>query len=142
MPPLSTVTFVAAIALVLYAACVLAALAKPIIVLPARAWGLLPRPALYGTARSGKWPAFRARWLALHPHCAACGSSEQVEPHHIRPFHLHPDLELDAGNLISLCNKHGCHLAFGHNYDWHAFNPHVQEDCRIQAMRTRQRRYE
>ncbi len=97
---------------------------------------------IYGAARSGKWPALRKKYLALHPTCAACGCKEQVEPHHIRPFHLHPDRELDAENLNSLCEKHGCHLAFGHNYDWHAFNPHVPLDCRIQAMRTKQRRYE
>lgn len=102
----------------------------------------MTRKPLYKATRSGKWPARRRKYLALHPHCAACGSSEDVEPHHIRPFHLHPDLELDADNLVSLCEKHGCHLAFGHNYDWHAFNPHVEEDCRIQAMRTKQRRYE
>ncbi len=95
-----------------------------------------------GCARSAKWPALRRKYLALHPHCAACGSSEEVEVHHIRPFHLHPDLELDSENLVSLCNKHGCHFAFGHNYDWAAYNSHVGEDARIQAMRTKQRKYE
>jgi 5-methylcytosine-specific restriction protein A len=97
---------------------------------------------LFGAARAGKWPAVRRHHLALHPSCAACGSTERIEAHHIDPFHLHPDKELDAGNLISLCEKHGCHLAFGHSYDWHAFNPHVREDVRIQLMRTKQRAYE
>ena len=117
-------------------------LGKDCLALLARAWGASPQHSIYAAARSGKWPALRRKFLELHPACAACGSTEDVEPHHIRPFHLHPELELDADNLVGLCEKHGCHLAFGHNYDWHAFNPHVLEDCRIQAMRTKQRRYE
>jgi hypothetical protein len=139
------VIFSAALALVGIFAAVM--LAENVLVLLARAQALLwgrscgARP-IYSAARSSKWPSLRRRYLALHPHCAACGSSEQVEPHHIRPFHLRPDKELDADNLISLCEKHGCHLAFGHNYDWQAFNPHVGEDCRNQAWRTKQRRYE
>ena len=138
--PSSSLIFYAALALAgLFASLVLA---KDVVVLVARACGILPKRPIDAAARSGKWPAFRRKYLAMHPTCAACGCTDQVEPHHIHPFHLHPDKELDAENLISLCEKHGCHLAFGHNYDWHAFNPHVAEDCRIQAMRTKQRRYE
>ena len=140
MPSRPALLFFAALAAIgLFAAI---AVAKDLAVLFLRALGHLPSHPVYGAARSGRWPALRKKYLALHPTCAACGSTEEVEPHHVRPFHIHPDLELDAENLISLCEKHNCHLAFGHNYDWHAYNPHVAEDCRIQAMRTKQRRYE
>ena len=138
--PAASLIFFAALGLVGLFASIM--LVEDVVALLARACGILPKRPIYSHAKSGKWPAFRRKYLALHPACAACGCKDQVEPHHIRPFHLHPALELDAENLISLCEKHGCHLAFGHNYDWQAFNPHVGEDCRIQAMRTKQRRYE
>ena len=80
----------------------------------------------------------------MRPACEACGEEDpdaELEVHHVQPFHLHPDLELEEKNVVVLCMKHGCHLAFGHNYDWHAYNPHVREDIRIQIMRTKQRRY-
>jgi 5-methylcytosine-specific restriction endonuclease McrA len=140
MPPLSALTFYALLGLAALFASLM--LAEDLIVLVARFWGILPKRPVYGAARSARWPALRRKYLALHPHCAACGATEQMEVHHIRPFHLRPDLELDSENLIGLCEKHGCHLAFGHNYDWQAFNSPVGEDCRIQAMRTKQRRYE
>jgi hypothetical protein len=50
--------------------------------------------------------------------------------HHIAPFHLEPDLELEESNLITLCEKpgHDCHFVFGHFHDWYDFNPSVRED--------------
>ena len=119
-----------------------AALAKDLAVLFLRAIGFLPVAPVYGTARSGKWPALERAWLKVHPTCAACGTGDQVSVHHKRPFHLHPELELDTGNLISLCEKHNCHLMVGHSGDWHAYNPHVADDARVLAKRVEQRKYE
>ena len=71
-----------------------------------------------GPMRSDKWPTIRALHLRQFPTCAACGGIEKLEAHHINPFHLEPDLELDPLNLITLCesDKNGvnCHLFFGH----------------------------
>jgi hypothetical protein len=140
MPPLPVILFAVLFGLVaIYAA---AALAKDVAVLFLRAVGHLPRPASYGAERSGKWPALERNWLKVHPCCAGCGTTEQVSVHHKRPFHLHPDLELDSGNLISLCEKHNCHLMLGHSGDWHAYNPHVEEDAKFLARRVQQRKYE
>lgn len=76
--------------------------------------GKVPR----GKKRSGGWPTVRKRHLAKHPACEVCGGKKKLEVHHIRPFHVHPELELDPKNLITLCEtgKHGvsCHLWFGH----------------------------
>ena len=60
--------------------------------------------------RSPKWDevekAFRAKtrsvWL--------CGESEQLNVHHMYPFHYvvlcgRPDLELDPRNLLTLCTR-------------------------------------
>ena len=68
--------------------------------------------------RSTKWPTIRKHHLEANPTCALCGSSDNLEVHHVKPFHLNPDLELDPNNLITLCesSKGGvnCHLFFGH----------------------------
>jgi hypothetical protein len=98
---------------------------------------------VYAISRSGKWPALRAKWLDLHGQCAACGYAVKslLEVHHLHPVPLFPERELDPDNLITLCEQHGCHLAIGHNYDWHAYNPHVKEDAAFQTRRVQQRKY-
>ena len=86
-----------------------------------------------GTARSGHWPTVRKHHLEAHPVCEVCGGSVTLDVHHIRPFHIHPDLELDPSNLVTLCesNKGGinCHLLFGHLSNFRSFNVNVIEDA-------------
>lgn len=81
-----------------------------------------------GARRSSHWPAVRAAWLKVNPRCAACGSKERPEVHHVHPVHLHPDLELDSTNFITLCTRR-CHLLVGHLGDWKAYNPAVRADA-------------
>ena len=140
MPSLPALVFIAALAIVV--AYVAAALAKDLAVLFLCAIGHLPRRPNYTAARSGKWPTLEHNWLKVHPACAACGTTEQVAVHHKKPFHIHPELELEPTNLITLCEKHCCHLMIGHAGDFHAFNPHVEEDAKILRKRVEQRRYE
>lgn len=85
----------------------------------------------YDKLRSPHWPAIRRAHLAREPSCQACGGVDQLEVHHIRPFHLHPDLELDQANLITLCEHpaHNCHFHVGHFFNWHAWNPRVRSDA-------------
>ena len=68
--------------------------------------------------RSSQWGSIRAKHLKDHSTCAACGGTDKLEVHHKVPFHVHPELELDLTNLITLCeaDKNGicCHLGFGH----------------------------
>jgi len=49
----------------------------------------------------------------------------------MKPFHLHPELELDPTNLITLCMQPGqeCHLYVGHGDSWKAYNPDVKQDA-------------
>lgn len=79
--------------------------------------------------RSDKWPKTRAAHLKNFPACAVCGGRKKVEVHHIRPFHLHPELELDSSNLITLCENDddgvNCHLFFGHLGNFKSFNVDV-----------------
>ena len=83
--------------------------------------------------RSGEWPKARSAHLADYPACAVCGERQKLEVHHIRPFHLHPDLELDPANFITLCEDDddgvNCHLFFGHLGNFKSFNVDVAADA-------------
>jgi hypothetical protein len=98
---------------------------------------------VYGSSeRSGHWPTVRAAYLEKHPTCEACGSADDLNVHHVAPFHLRPELELDPTNLITLCREH--HLSIGHDPDgpgplrptWKAANPCVREDA-ARALKSR-----
>jgi hypothetical protein len=80
--------------------------------------------------RSEHWPKVRKAFLAGKV-CAVCGGKKKLEAHHMKPFHLVPELELDPTNLIALCEGNpdiNCHLAIGHNFNFKGFNPDVIAD--------------
>ena len=87
----------------------------------------------FGNPRAGAWPRIRREHLAKHPTCIVCGGTKLLEVHHIRPFHLHPELELDPLNLVTLCEdtKGGmtCHLAIGHLGSFRSYNVNVERDA-------------
>lgn len=62
--------------------------------------------------RSPQWAAFEKKMLQKHPDCAVCGKRRGVVSHHVKPWHVWPELELVAANLITLCHDH--HLWWGH----------------------------
>lgn len=89
-------------------------------------------PTLGG--RSSQWPRVRADFVKKFPLCQLCGGKKSVEVHHKQPFHLHPELELDENNLISLCEGNKsvvCHRFFGHLGNYKNFNSSVVEDVKI-----------
>jgi hypothetical protein len=80
--------------------------------------------------RSSEWPALSKKYKAAHPRCAACGTLQGIQVHHIIPFHTDPSRELDESNLISLCKgKGGCHLKIGHGGSYQFYNPHARENA-------------
>lgn len=89
--------------------------------------------SLSSPSRSTKWPAARAAHLKTHNECAVCAGTEKLEVHHKKPFHMHPELELEPDNLITLCEsgKHGvnCHLLVGHLGNFKSVNPDVENDA-------------
>jgi 5-methylcytosine-specific restriction enzyme A len=89
--------------------------------------------------RSGAWPRVRAEHLKAFPACAVCDRAHKVEVHHVLPFHLHPDLELDPANFITLCEDDydgvNCHLFFGHLGNFKSFNENVLSDAAIWRQR-------
>ena len=86
----------------------------------------------FGADRSSKWPAVRSAHLKAHPCCAVCGTRKDVQVHHIKPFHIKPELELDPNNLVTLCTSKywgfNCHLAVGHGGNFRYENANVIED--------------
>lgn len=86
-----------------------------------------------GKERSPEWGKVRKYHLAKQPFCAVCGKKEKLQVHHINPFHLHPELELDPNNLITLCENGNktidCHLVFGHFGNFRTKNnPNIVKD--------------
>lgn len=91
--------------------------------------------------RSGAWPRVRAEHLAAHPTCAACGTKEALEVHHVWPVSW-PDgetMELDPLNLLTMCHRD--HLYIGHLGDWKARNPTVRRDAEAWLEKTKTRPY-
>jgi len=94
--------------------------------------------------RSSEWPKLRRQHLEVEPFCAVCGSDQKVEPHHIKPFHLHPELELDPSNLITLCESRksmNCHLVFGHCDNFQRINPDVVRDSQTWNAKLKAAKY-
>lgn len=82
--------------------------------------------------RSSGWSKARRNHLKKYPCCNVCGSMKNVSVHHKKPFHMHPELELDPDNLITLCyNATKCHFTFGHLGYWKSYNPDIQKDSII-----------
>ena len=89
-----------------------------------RLTGQIPKGA---PRRSSKWPKVEKDHLVLHPSCALCESKKDLNVHHIKPYHLFPELELEHTNLVTLCRKH--HLLFGHFENWKSYNENVPTDA-------------
>jgi len=94
-----------------------------------KAKGNLPLDA----KRSSQWAKVRKQHLIDHPACAGCGETTKVEVHHIKPFHLHPEDELNPDNLITLCENASygiiCHLNIGHSGNYKHCNEDVVKDA-------------
>lgn len=95
----------------------------------------------YAAERSGKWETVRRKHLETQPACAVCGAKTDLEVHHVRPFHLYPELELEPENLLTLCNR-GCHLLIGHLGSYQSWNPNARGDAAWWRERIKERKYE
>lgn len=87
----------------------------------------------HGRERSREWARVAKEHLLREPRCVACGyRGKKLQVHHIKPFHLHPQLELDPQNLITLCEARGRehHLLLGHLDAWESYNDHIRADVK------------
>ena len=82
-----------------------------------------------GMARASGWRSVEKAHLQKEPFCRMCGGKDKLQVHHIIPFADNPELELDADNLVTLCEFPGvdCHLRHGHLGSFHTFNPKIKE---------------
>jgi hypothetical protein len=97
--------------------------------------------AAKGEKRSEQWPEVRNTFLKENPSCAVCGGTKRLQVHHIVPFNVAPDLELEKDNLITLCTskKYGinCHLLIGHLGNFKRANLNVKADAAYWKERLR-----
>lgn len=84
---------------------------------------------LGGVERSPLWPKVRKQFLIDNDECAVCCTKENLEVHHVIPFHKRPEKELDPKNLLPMCEVH--HLWFGHLGSWRSYNIRVREDSNL-----------
>jgi HNH endonuclease len=87
----------------------------------------------HGHERSPEWHRVAMEHRLREPACVVCGyKGKKLQVHHIKPFHLHPQLELDPDNLITLCEARGRehHLLLGHLDSWESFNEHIRADAK------------
>lgn len=81
--------------------------------------------------RSSRWDDVRDNYLLVHAQCEACGGIKSLQVHHIVPFHVDPNKELDPDNLVTLCmGDYDCHLTVGHGGSFRHYNPDVREDVK------------
>jgi 5-methylcytosine-specific restriction endonuclease McrA len=88
---------------------------------------------MHGYERSPQWRRVQKEHLLREPSCVVCGyKGKKLQVHHIKPFHLHPHLELDPRNLITLCEARGRdhHLLLGHLGEWQSYNENIRHDVK------------
>lgn len=85
-----------------------------------------------GASRSPQWSTFKRQFEKTHPkQCAVCGNPN-VQLHHATPFHINQGRELDATNVLWLCEGKGTlehHRGFGHLGDFKSWNGDIFADA-------------
>ena len=80
--------------------------------------------------RSSQWTKVRALHLKHYPKCVLTDISykevDDMEVHHVKSFHEHPELELEPSNLRTI--RRPFHWLFGHFLNWEKINSHFDED--------------
>ena len=86
---------------------------------------------LGGKLRSSGWYQFRK--IHIKKECCYCGRKgtflKPLQLHHLRPFHLFPEDELNPDNVETFCNE--CHLREAHLMSYKSFNINVKEKAKI-----------
>lgn len=96
-------------------------------VLPVKILNGILREQKKKKSRSGGWSHIRNLFLKTHSECAACDSTTLLQVHHVKPFHLFPELELDPENLITLCGwRNLCHWQLGHGALYPCWVPEIR----------------
>ena len=85
----------------------------------------LPQIVATDGGMPSKMESAMRKWLVGKP-CAVCGSTKQVQAHHLFPRHIWPQLAYDNRLWYPLCRSSkilDCHAIIGHLGDMKGFNP-------------------
>ena len=89
-----------------------------------------------GAARSSGWREFREKHIK--DFCELClKKGIPLELHHVLPFHLYENLELDHTNVVTGCRP--CHLKFYHLGSFRSFNETIKQDIEIISNKIKNR---
>ena len=95
-----------------------------------------------GAKRSSQWRKVRDGFLR-GKRCVVCDGKTSLVAHHEIPFHLAPDMELDPGNLMPLCERKrfgiNCHLLIGHLGNFRRINMSARADAAYWRVRLQYR---
>ena len=69
---------------------------------------LLFAVAAYGDPAMGS----TSKWGIVYSPCAWCGTTKNIEVHHVYMQSRWPERAYDTNNMVCLCRR--CHLALGH----------------------------
>lgn len=85
------------------------------------------------SVRSPEWHKVEKAHLKKESKCQWCGGDDKLQVHHIKPFHVNPADELDANNLITLCEVVGkdCHLLYGHTISVNPLKGNFKNGCNL-----------
>lgn len=100
-----------------------------------------PKPT-FRSPRSKHWPEVSDRVRKRVGACEATGITKELQVHHVHPFHLFPELELEEDNLVVLTEwkTFNSHFWIGHSGNWRAYNPNVREDAALMLERIKTRK--
>lgn len=90
------------------------------------------------TLRSPHWSTVRKEFLRKNPKCILTGTNKDLDVHHVKPFHLYPNLELEESNLRTI--SHPYHFLIGHLCCWSNINSEFDWDVGQWAARIRERK--
>ena len=93
----------------------------------------------FGALRSSQWKIVRR--INIKDYCELCevkgGLLRPLELHHVKPYHLFPELELEPSNFITVCRP--CHLRYAHLSSFHSYCLDIKELAREWQERRRDR---
>ena len=87
------------------------------------------RGLVAGSKRNSGWHKASEAYIREVGQCEFCGAKlgeegVELEVHHVEPFHVRPDLEMEKSNWAVLCRKpHDCHRLVGHFRNFSLWNP-------------------
>jgi len=97
--------------------------------------------------RSPQWDEVRDKYLSKHNKCMVCGSSDNLQIHHIFPVSYirelsRPELELEPKNFMTLCESEendpaeNHHILIGHLGNFSSMNEHAVADVKRFSKKT------